>query len=86
MRTGLQTRILRQGKAHLAPDEQALNSGAFNLQGFRPCQWLVGYPWSDKEGAAPLWITAAVCYDATDLGLATDLREKSDVFAIPALQ
>ena len=82
---GLQVRTLRQGKKHLAPDEQALKSGALHVQGFRPCQWLVGYPWSDDENVRPVWLTAAVCYDATDLGLAVDLREKSDVFAIPAL-
>ena len=81
---GLQTRIRRQGKYHLAPDEQMLNNnGSTRLQGFRPCQWLVSYPWSD--GCEPVWLTASVCYDATDLGLVADLREKSDIFAIPAL-
>ena len=60
---GLQIRIRRQGKQHLAPDEQNLN-----VQGFRPCQWLVGYPWS--ENRRPLWLSASICYDATDLGLA----------------
>jgi hypothetical protein len=29
-------------------------------------------------------LTAAICYDATDLSLAADLRDRSDVFAIPA--
>ena len=81
---GLQVRIRRQGKAHLAPNEQALNGSTPLLQGFRPCQWLVGYPWSNKQNARPVWLTAAVCYDATDLGLAADLRDRSDVFAIPA--
>ena len=81
---GLQVRIRRQGKAHLAPNEQALNGTIPLLQGFRPCQWLVGYPWSNEQNAQPLWLTAAVCYDATDLGLAADLRDRSDVFAIPA--
>lgn len=37
------------------------------------------------DHADPLWITAAVCYDATDLKLAADLRARSDVFVIPAL-
>lgn len=82
---GLQIRTRRQGKAHLAPNEQAFNSGAPLLQGFRPCQWLVGYPWSDDDSARPVWLTASVCYDATDLALAADLRRASDVFAIPAL-
>jgi len=82
---GLQITTRRQGKAHLAPNEQAFNGGTPHLQGFRPCQWLVGYPWSEEDGARPVWLTAAVCYDATDLGLAADLRGASDVFAIPAL-
>ena len=81
---GLQIKTRRQGKEHLAPDEQSFNeSGAQILQGFRPCQWLIGYPWSDDD--RPVWLTAAVCYDATDLGLAADLRDESDILAIPAL-
>ncbi len=83
---GLQIKTRRQGKAHLAPNEQAFNGGgAHVLQEFRPCQWLIGYPWSGTDGTRPVWLTAAVCYDATDLGLAADLRDESDVLAIPAL-
>ena len=82
---GLQIKTRRQGKVHLAPNEQAFNGGgAHVLQGFRPCQWLIGYPWSSAEGTRPVWLTAAVCYDATDLGLAADLRDVSDILAIPA--
>lgn len=75
---GLQVRQRRQGKCHLAPDERQ-----YFLQGFRPCQWLVQYPWA--AGREPVTLTAAVCYDATDLALAADLRVESDVFAVPAL-
>ena len=83
---GLQIKTRRQGKAHLAPNEQAFNGGGADLlQGFRACQWLIGYPWSDPDGGRPAWLTAAVCYDATDLGLAADLKDVSDVLAIPAL-
>ena len=46
---------------------------------------MIGYPWSSTDGTRPVWLTAAVCYDATDLGLAADLRDVSDVLAIPAL-
>ena len=74
---GLQIRVRRQGKYHLAPNERELN-----VQGFRPCQWLISYPWSKDQRS--LRLSASVCYDATDLGLAADLRDKSDVFAIPA--
>ena len=75
---GLQVRDFRQGKYHLAPAEKQ-----HRLQGFRPCQWLVGFPWS--QGEDDLRLTASVCYDATDLSLASDLRDRSDVFAIPSL-
>ena len=83
---GLQIKTRRQGKAYLAPNEEAFNGGGARvLQGFRPCQWLIGYPWSDEEGDPPVWLTGSVCYDATDLGLAADLKDKSDILAIPAL-
>ena len=83
---GLQIRTRRQGKAHLAPNEQMFNGGGVDrLQGFRACQWLIGYPWAGPAGGRPAWLTAAVCYDATDLGLAADLKDESDVLAIPAL-
>ena len=83
---GLQIRTRRQGKEHLAPNELIFNGGGTDLlRGFRACQWLIGYPWADSAGGRPAWLTAAVCYDATDLGLAADLKDESDVMAIPAL-
>ena len=75
---GLQIRMRRQGKFHLAHYEKN-----HHLQGFRPCQWLIGYPWCDRD-KPPVWLTASVCYDATDLDLVATLRKKSDVFAVPA--
>ena len=83
---GLHMRILRQGKKHLAAHERAFNCRPERaLQGFRPCQWVIGYPWANTDRGRPLWLTAAVCYHATDLGLAADLRDVSDILAIPAL-
>ena len=82
---GLQTIIRRQGKQHLSPVEQPFNVPTEQIIGFRPCQWLVGYEWSPDVAKDPLWLTGSVCYDATDLKLASDLRDISDVFAIPAL-
>lgn len=82
---GLQIRRLRQGKQNLAALELKLNDTATRLQSFRPCQWLVGYQWSADSNTSPLWMTASICYDATDLRLASDLRDSSDVFLIPAL-
>lgn len=82
---GLQTIVRRQGKQHLSPMELPFNKPIEQIAGFRPCQWLVGYEWSPEPDSTPLWLTASICYDATDLKLASDLRERSDVFAIPAL-
>lgn len=82
---GLQTVIRRQGKQHLSPMEQKYVQPVELITGFRPCQWLVGYEWSNNPANDPLWLTASICYDATDLKLASDLRDRSDVFAIPAL-
>lgn len=82
---GLQVFTRRQGKKHLSPEEEKFNAKGPVLMGFRPSQWLVGYDWSDCSDDPLLWLTAAICYDATDLSLAADLRKRSDVFAIPAL-
>ncbi len=86
--TGWQILIRRQGKKNLAQPELAYLSGPSNIpqiKGFRPCQWVIEYPWSSNPKNEPVRLTASVCYDATDLALASDLREKSDVWAIPAL-
>ncbi len=81
---GVQILTRRQGKKHLAPDEKEYeNSGL--IQSFRPCQWLIGYDWSSDQTTDPLWLTASICFDATDLRLAADLKNRSDVFAIPAM-
>lgn len=80
---GLQVRTLRQGKGNLAPQEAA-DFGSV-VRGFRPAQLLVGYEWSNNTADRPMWLTAAICYDATDLGLASGLRDQSDVLIIPAL-
>lgn len=82
---GLEISVRRQGKANLARLERAFNEPTEMVRGFRPCQWLIGYDWTNNRDLAPLWLSAAICYDATDLKLASDLRDRSDVFAIPAL-
>ena len=82
---GLQVLIRRQGKGNLAPMELPFNKPTVKIQPFRPCQWLIGYQWSTIASVEPLWITAAICYDATDICLAADLKNHSDVFVVPAL-
>ncbi len=83
---GFQIKTRRQGKKHLAPNEKNFgDEGNFALQGFRPCQWLIGYPHCGIDSYRPAWLTTAISYDATDLALISDLRDKSDILAIPAL-
>ena len=82
---GLQILRRRQGKEHLAPSEKRRNNPDIKLQGFRPCQWLIGYKWDRADAKDPLWLTGSICFDATDIRLAADLRRQSDVFAVPAM-
>jgi hypothetical protein len=82
---GLEILCRRQGKMNLAPSEKRKNHPVQKLMGFRPCQWLVGYPWDASGKNDPLWLTGSICYDATDIKLACDLRDRSDVFAVSAM-
>lgn len=76
---GRGVRIIEQGKHNLAAEEKGLN-----VRSFRTSQWLIGYQWSPNPQNSRLWLTASVCYDATDLALAADIRGRSDVYLIPA--
>lgn len=80
--SGFQLRAVEQGKLHLTDAETQLTPPPV---GFRPAQWLVEYTWSSQRDHRPLNITASVCYDATDLTLAADLRSRSDLYVICAL-
>lgn len=83
---GWNVRVRRQGKQHLTKLERGRRHQGRPLTGYRPCQWIIECPSSrEAEDAAPLRLSAAVCYDATDLALVADLRERSDVFLVPAL-
>jgi hypothetical protein len=74
---GRSIRFVEQGKWHLTPDEVTLG-----ITPYRPCQWLIEYRGTDLRK----WcLSAAICYDATDLRLAADLREQSDAFIVSAL-
>lgn len=81
--TGLQIRQIEQGKQNLASRELEFTPQPI---GFRPAQWLIEYQWhSDVKNHRPLVLSASVCYDATDLALAADLRIRSDLYIICAL-
>jgi hypothetical protein len=80
-----------QGKHHLTLDE--LGAG---IMPCRDCQWVIvgRSPKSSakkkskkkKQPVESTWrLSAAVCYDATDLRLASDLRDVTDGFVVSAL-
>ncbi|MCE4934010.1 reverse transcriptase domain-containing protein [Aliivibrio fischeri] len=73
---GMQWRIRDQGKFHMTKDEVSLG-----VEGHRPCQHVIEIEGS-SEG--PFKLTGAICYDATDIQLAADLRDKTDMFVIAA--
>ncbi|PTO70541.1 reverse transcriptase domain-containing protein [Vibrio splendidus] len=73
---GMHWRIRDQGKFHMTPGEKHLG-----VEGYRPCQHVI-----EVEGSpeGPFKLTGAICYDATDIRLAADLRDKTDMFVIAA--
>jgi hypothetical protein len=80
---GFQIRRIEQGKKNLTAPEANFIPTPIS---FRPVQWLIEYQWhSDVEKYRPLILSASVCYDATDLALAADLRLRSDLYIICAL-
>jgi hypothetical protein len=80
---GFQIRSIEQGKRHITESEKLFSPKPV---GFRPAQWLIEYQWhSDIDAFRPLIISASVCYDATDLALASDLSSQSDLYLVCAL-
>jgi hypothetical protein len=74
--SGTQWRVRDQGKYHMTSSEVSLG-----VHGYRPSQHIIsieGHP----EG--PFKLTGAICYDATDIKLAADLRDLTDMFVIAA--
>ena len=41
--------------------------------------------WSSSRAARPVTLSGSICYDATDLSLVADLKNVTDIYAIPAL-
>lgn len=66
-----------QGKKHPMKLEAEMG-----VKGYRPHVTLVEFPVGSKS---PTRVAAAICYDATDLDLVADLRDKSDMFLVAAL-
>lgn len=67
-----------QGKKTLTPEEAKLPQ----LIGWRPHQALVKLVFSDQDFYR---ISGAICYDATDLSLAADLRDLTHTFVVLAM-
>jgi len=65
-----------QGKKNPAKMEQAMG-----IKGYRPHITLVEFPIGTST---PTRLAAAICYDATDLDLLADLRDRSDMFLVAA--
>jgi hypothetical protein len=77
---GLQIKRIQQGKYYLTKQEMKMNPVPVS---FRPAQWIINYEW--KQDCQPVRITASICYDSTDLSLASDLKSRSDIFLVCAL-
>lgn len=66
-----------QGKWHLTDAEEALS-----VTPWRPYQVVIELRWRDEPGYR---ISGAICYDATDIALAADLKDESHMFVVAAM-
>jgi len=74
--SGRQWIIRDQGKMNMTTGEKGLG-----IAGYRPCQHIIEV---HREGEEPFKISGSICYDATDISLAADLRDKTDLFIVVA--
>ncbi len=79
---GFQVKLVEQGKAHLTHLELGFTPPPSS---FRPAQWIIEYQWHSNPVFRPLKLSASICYDATCLALASDLKSRNDVFIVCAL-
>jgi hypothetical protein len=73
---GRQWIVRDQGKQYPTAIEKTLG-----VVPFRPCQHIIEL---DEIDGGPFKITGSICYDATDLKLASDLKNMTDLFVIVA--
>ena len=66
-----------QGKWHLTAEE-----GGLGVHSWRPHQVVIEL---QSRGERPYRISGAICYDATDLALAADLRDETHMFVVSAM-
>lgn len=75
-KSGRQWVIRDQGKHNMTKGEKSLG-----ITGHRPCQHIIEVTGMDE---GPMTMSGAICYDATDLKLAVDLKDKTDLFVVCA--
>lgn len=76
-KTGREFIEIYQGKNYMTTNEKKMN-----IKPHRPFQIIVEL---EGYGEKTIKLTGAICYDATDLAIAADLRDVSDVFLVSAL-
>jgi hypothetical protein len=78
---GNQNEIRRlQGKHHMTAPEQQMK-----IQPWRPYQLMLELAHPAFPASSGFTLTAAICFDSTDIALSADLRDKSHALLIPAL-
>ena len=75
--TGRSLIHIDQGKQHMTDMEKR-----HGIQPWRPHQIVI--EWQNDLSSKPYRITGSVCFDATDLKLAADLRNITDMFVVTA--
>ena len=68
-----------QGKQHMMADEKG------HAMPWRPYQLFIELVHPAFPNESGFKLTGAICYDATDIKLSADLKDKSDAFIVPAL-
>lgn len=69
-----------QGKFHMMAEERKLE-----IQSWRPYQLMLELRHPEFPDKPGFKLTSATCFDATDIKLSADLRDKSNALCIPAL-
>lgn len=69
-----------QGKHHMTASEKKLN-----IKPWRPYQLMLELSHPAFKETPGFMLTAAICFDSTDIALSADLRDKSHALLIPAL-
>lgn len=67
---------IKQGKYHMTSEEKKMG-----IQSFRPYQLLVELIGKNRK----VCLSSSICYDATDIALAADLKNLTDIYFVAAL-